>query len=140
MVAVRGPLRAHRLAAPLVAGALVLVVSLALRLRDPHGAGSWGLCPWHAITGTWCPACGSLRAVNDLTHGDVGAALSSNLLFVLAIPVVAALWIRWTIDSWRGSTRIVDVARVRSLTVGGAAVLVVFWVVRNTTFGAWLAP
>ena len=29
--------------------------------------------------GFYCPGCGGLRAVNDLTHGDVGAALSSNL-------------------------------------------------------------
>ena len=33
---------------------------------------SWGLCPSAAL-GFSCPGCGGLRAVNDLTHGDVGA-------------------------------------------------------------------
>ena len=45
------------------------------------------------MTGAWCPGCGSLRAVNDLTHGDVLAAASSNLVLVLALPVLALLWV-----------------------------------------------
>ena len=35
-----------------------------------------------AAVGIWCPACGGLRAVNDLTNGDVLGAASSNLVFV----------------------------------------------------------
>ena len=45
--------------------------TIALRLRDPHDSGSWGYCPWKLLTGLDCPGCGALRAVNDLTHGDL---------------------------------------------------------------------
>ena len=55
-------------------------------------SGSWGLCPTKLLTDLDCPVCGALRAVNDLTHLDVGAALSSNLVLVLAVPVVLVLW------------------------------------------------
>ena len=42
-----------------------------LHLRDPHEQGSYGFCPFLALTGHPCPGLRGLRAVNDLTHGDV---------------------------------------------------------------------
>ena len=51
-------------------------------------AGSWGYCPWLALTGQYCPGCGSLRAVNDLDHGDLLGAASSNLVFVAMVPLL----------------------------------------------------
>ena len=41
--------------------------------------------PILAITGRPCPGCGGLRAVNDLTNGDVAGALSSNLMAVALV-------------------------------------------------------
>lgn len=123
----------------LVAGGL-LAASVALHLRDPHEAGSWGFCPWLALTGTYCPGCGGLRAVNDLTHGDVLAAASSNLLFVGSLPFLAVWWLRSLVDGWRGSRRPVS---DRAAYVALAVVLsltVLFWVVRNLPFAAWLTP
>ena len=37
---------------------------------DPHTSGRYPTCPFHAVTGLWCPGCGGLRAVHDLTHGS----------------------------------------------------------------------
>jgi hypothetical protein len=113
--------------------------TLALRVRDPHEKNSWGLCPSAAL-GFWCPGCGGLRAVNDLTHGDVGAALSSNLLVTLLIPVVALGLLVWLVDRWQGRTRRFDAALVTRLTVAFCVTAVAFAVVRNLSFGAWLAP
>ena len=56
---------------PLLLAGGVLAASVLLHLRDPHRSGSWGYCPWLMLTGTYCPGCGGLRAVNDLAHGDV---------------------------------------------------------------------
>ena len=81
---------------------MAAVGALALHLRDPHEQGAWGLCPFHAMTGLWCPGCGSLRAVNDLTNGDLLGALSSNLVLVLALPLVALWWGRWLHTEWTG--------------------------------------
>ena len=47
------------------------------------------LCPFHAATGLYCPLCGSLRGVGDLAHGHVMAALGSNLLLVVTLPLLA---------------------------------------------------
>ena len=132
--------RWDRVKGPALLGAAVLGASLLLHLRDPHRAGSWGYCPWLLLTGTYCPGCGGLRAVNDLTDGDVAAAASSNLLFVASIPVLVLWWTRTTVDRWRGVVRQARPLRHVVLACSFAAVAIVFWVARNTDAGTWLAP
>jgi len=123
--------RAHRLASPLAVGAITAAATLALRLRDPHVSGAWGGCPTKLLTDLDCPLCGSLRAVNDLTHLDLGAALSSNLVFVLAVPLILLLWGRRLVACWRGGDAMRPLAIPPWVWVGGLVVLTVFTVVRN---------
>ena len=131
--------RGRRMLAPgLTIGGLALA-TLALHLRDPHEGGSWGFCP-SAAMGFYCPGCGGLRAVNDLTHGDVGAALSSNILVTLLIPVVSLGLLVWVVDRWQGRIREPNAGRITRATVLLCVVAVAFAIVRNTSFGAWLAP
>ena len=119
----------------------MLLAALALNLRDPHVSRSWGMCPTKFLTGFECPGCGGLRAVNDLTNFDIFAALSSNLLVVAAIPVVALLWLRWVRDAWSGA---LVGSRPQTLTTPVVTLILVsmliFTVLRNLPVGAWLAP
>lgn len=132
--------RLRRLAPPLLLAGGLLAASVALHLRDPHQSGSWGFCPWLVLTGTHCPGCGGLRAVNDLTRGDVAAAASSNLLFVASLPGIAVMWLRSVAHRWTGVRRQVP-GWVTTLSASVALVsILVFWVVRNLPFGGWLAP
>lgn len=123
--------RARRLASPLAIGGVVAAATLALRLRDPHMSGAWGGCPTKLLTDLDCPLCGSLRAVNDLTHLDVGAALSSNLLLVLAVPAILFFWGRRLVACWRGGEAVRPLAIPSWVWVAGLVVLTVFTVVRN---------
>ena len=132
--------RWQRVRAPTLLAAGVLGASVLLHVRDPHASGSWGFCPWLLLTGTACPGCGGLRAVNDLTHGDLAAAASSNLLFVGSIPLLVLLWGRWLTDRWRGMRRQTSSRTALACTGLFVAVTITFWVVRNLSFAAWLAP
>lgn len=120
-------------------GAVGLGAAVLLHLHDPHSSGSYGFCPFLALTGRPCPGCGGLRAVNDLTRGDFVAAVSSNVLAVAAVGVLSVAWVLWVVRRMRGQND-------RMIVVGpnvGAAILVtlvVFGIVRNTPWGAWLAP
>jgi hypothetical protein len=125
---------------PVLVAGVLLAASVALHLRDPHQSGSYGFCPWLALTGTYCPGCGGLRAVNDLTHGDVLAAASSNLLFVTSLPFVALWWLRSFVDGWRGMPRHVSDRTAYVVLVVVLASTMVFWVLRNLPFASWLAP
>ena len=98
------------------------------------------MCPSAAL-GLSCPGCGGLRAVNDLTHGDLGAAASSNLLLVVADPVrrgPARRCGRSTAGAAPAAT--IPWKRLRPLVPVLLAVVLVFTVVRNLAVGAWLAP
>ncbi|WP_028650647.1 DUF2752 domain-containing protein [Nocardioides halotolerans] len=131
--------RGRRMVAPLTTIGALSLATLALRLRDPHESGSWGYCPSGAM-GIYCPGCGGLRAVNDLTHGDLGAALSSNIVVTVLIPVAVAFLALWAVDRWRGHQRQLSWSRYKPVVYALVTVLVIFTVMRNTGPGAWLAP
>lgn len=125
----------------LAATATVAVAGLAaVRVRDPHVPGSWGLCPVALLTGFACPGCGALRAGHALSGGDVLGALSSNALAVGLLVLGVAVWVTVLVALVRG--RDLDLSRHvtgrRALVL--AAVVAAFTVLRNTTAGGWLAP
>jgi len=131
--------RWERVAAPALTIGGLAAATLALHVRDPHENYSWGLCPSAAL-GFACPGCGGLRAVNDLTNGDVSAALSSNLLVTLLVPVATVLLGLWAVDRWRGRPDRWSVAQARPVAYGFLVVLALFTLARNLPAGSWLAP
>jgi hypothetical protein len=131
--------RAERMRSPLLALGGLAAATVALHLRDPHVSHSWGVCPLYALTGLYCPGCGGLRGVNDLSNGHVGAAASSNLLLVLLAPVVLVLLGRWVHASWRGHDVRVVPPVPRWLGTGLILGTVAFTILRNLP-GSWLAP
>jgi hypothetical protein len=134
---VRSPETARRLGSPMLVGGALVAGCVALRIVDP--AGGPPICPFKAWTGLDCPGCGATRAAHQLLNGHVGAALSLNAAFVLAVPLV--LW-------WLGA-RLVPMVRGRTLPAPNLgptvlkvmiAALLVFSVVRNLPVSpfAWL--
>lgn len=137
--AARQASRAELLRAPAVVGALGLGAAVLLHLRDPHDSGSYGYCPFLTVTGLPCPGCGGLRAVNDLSRGDLGAALSSNVLAVALVVFLAVAWVVWAARRSRGR----DVPMVQLSTRAAwvvVPVIAAFGILRVTPWGSWLAP
>ena len=58
-------------------------------LLDPSTSDIYPPCPFLALTGFYCPGCGTLRALHQLTLGHPVAALDLNPLMVLLLPFVA---------------------------------------------------
>lgn len=108
-------------------------------LIDPNQPGHYPTCPFYAITGYYCPGCGSLRMAHALTHGHVAEAFGRNALTFLTLPVLAYLWVRWAIAARQGTPLQVKILRPWVI-IAFAVVSVVFWVVRNLPVGHALAP
>jgi Protein of unknown function (DUF2752) len=125
---------------PLSVGALGLAAAGYLTAVDPARPGHYPSCPFHLLTGKYCPGCGGLRALHDLLHGQLIAAISSNLLVVLALPVVVGLWAVWTWGRLSGSGRAERVRTPTWLWVALGACMLVFGVLRNLPASSWLAP
>ena len=126
--------RLRRLVGPVGTALGVLAATAYIRSVNPNEPGHYPLCPTLALLGIDCPGCGGLRATHALAHGDIGAALDNNALFVVLVPVVIGLWAVWTYRAWTG----VSPARTprRELISRGAptaflVVMMVFAVVRN---------
>ena len=119
-------------------GAAAAVGVLALAVRDPHEPGSWGFCPVRLGLGVDCPGCGGLRAVHDLTQGDLAAAFSSNAVIVGLLPLVAALWVVWLVRRWGGRPMPGSSRAQLVVGVATAALLLVFGVARNLPGLEWL--
>lgn len=117
---------------PVLAGAGVAGAVAVLRFRDPHVAGSYGVCPLLAVTGFDCPLCGGLRATNLLAHGNVAGAFDSNAFFVASVPLLVGLWVWWLMAGagWARGPRWGS-TRSNAVVFGGLALLLAFGVVRN---------
>ena len=115
-------------------GALAL-----LHFRDPHQSGSYGYCPFLLLTGQPCPGCGGLRAMNNFTHGDVIAALSSNAMAVVLLAVMSVAGIVWFYRRWRGQPAPL-LGRKSPVLWGLVAAFTLFGVFRWTPWGAWFLP
>lgn len=131
------PRRLARWSPRLLTGAVLVGALSLVALVDPHRSGRYPLCPWHAMTGTWCPGCGGLRAVHDLAHGQVAAAAGENLLVVALVPILALWWISTRVGPWSGRRRLVLNPRAVAFV---AVVALTFTVLRNLPIGAGLAP
>ncbi|MDX1658847.1 MAG: DUF2752 domain-containing protein [Nitriliruptorales bacterium] len=128
----------YPLLAPLSAAAMGLATVGALLVIDPNEAGHYPTCPFLAATGLQCPGCGTLRAIHALLHGDPVAAVGFNVLSVAMLPVLLWAWGGWTRSSLRGRPRAPTIPA--PVVFAFVAVVVAFWVLRNTPAFAYLAP
>lgn len=63
-----------------------------LRRIDPNVAGNpLPPCPFLALTGLFCPGCGSTRCLHALVNFDLTGALAMNPLLVVSLPPLALL-------------------------------------------------
>lgn len=130
--------RGRRLLRPAgVALATAAVVGVVAAV-DPNEPGHYPTCPWLALTDTYCPGCGSLRAVHALAHGDVGTAMARNPLAVLTFAWLAVWFAVWTTRMWTGRqrTRMAPAWVLHSIL----GVVVGYWVLRNVPGWTWLSP
>lgn len=99
-------------------------------------------CPFHLLTGLHCPGCGSGRALAALLRLDIGAALGYNVLFVIALPLMAYYLLKQYIVLVfrRDLLPLFDMSARGMMTV--LILLVAFWVLRNIPVFpfTWLAP
>ncbi len=113
-------------------GGLLLGALAYVGLVDPHRPHSaFPACPFKVLTGWNCPACGGLRMMHDLLHGDVAAAVVDNVFLLLGLPAMAF----WVLLRMRRAKPVFTPAALVVL-----AVLAVTWTVVRNLPGFPLVP
>lgn len=109
---------------------LALAGLVALFVLDPARSPVFPPCPFHAMTGLHCPGCGTLRALHQLLHGNLLAALGLNPLTVLLLPPIAYSFLSGMVRvvSGRAAPRVLLPAAWIWTLLG---VIVLFWIARN---------
>ena len=82
----------------LAIGAMVVVVYFVL---DPTKVAIFPPCLFHQLTGLDCPGCGAQRALHQLLHGHLIAAIRLNAMFVVSLPLFAWIGFRFLVRSLR---------------------------------------
>lgn len=96
-------------------------------------------CPFHALTGLYCPGCGVSRMALALLRFDLAAAFRANVALCLLLPALALLFL------WRGihylRTGEWETPRWQSALLWAMiALLLLFGVLRNLPALSFLAP
>lgn len=119
-----------------------LMLGVVLHVADPSDATSFPVCPFYAITGLYCPGCGTLRCLHALLHADLRSALDYNLLTVLFVPMLLAAWVSVGLAGIRGRHPPLawNLPRWAGWVFGVAFGL--FWILRNVPLEpfSWMAP
>jgi hypothetical protein len=119
-------------------GATAAAALAVLATQNPT-AGNLPRCPFHAVTGLWCPGCGTQRGLHALLHGDLVGAVGYNALMVLALPLVVYAYVAWASHAF--GPRVLSKPRLPPVVMRFLPALVIgFAVVRNVPVGHALAP
>ena len=111
-----------------------------LRRFDPNAADSpFPPCMFNALTGFYCPGCGTTRALHALAHFDVPGAMAMNPMLVVSLPVIALL-LAWS-GGWQPRW-LHPLMRVLGEPKFWLVLLPGYWIARNLPWFpfTWLAP
>ena len=114
---------------PLLALAILPCLALVI-VRDPAEPGFFPPCPFLVLTGLYCPGCGTLRSLHQLSNGHLLPALGLNPLAVLTLPFIGYAFLSAVLLSTTGRRPpavFLPAAWIWAL-LGG---IVLFWVLRN---------
>ena len=130
--------RVGRLRSP----ALVLAASAAsfayIGSVSPYASGNYPACPLYAVTGFYCPGCGSLRSLHSLANADIVASFARNPIMPPLLLILALVFLRWVVLRWKGERLTWEPPAWVPIAIGVG--VVVYGVARNLPGLAFLSP
>jgi hypothetical protein len=87
------------------------------------------VCPFHALTGLYCPGCGTARAIHQLLHGHLLRALSLNPLMIISLPFLGYSLAAFIFGKSESGKKYSNWRTVWDRSV--LFIVLIYWVLRN---------
>lgn len=123
-------MRCRRLRYPAATAGAGVAALTTLYVLDPSERTVFFPCPFRLVTGLDCPLCGGLRMTHEFLHGHLAAAADHNLLALVALPVIVAVWGAWVLRRWRGTSQAGGIPP-RWVPLSMGLVLIAWTILRN---------
>ncbi|TJY34062.1 DUF2752 domain-containing protein [Pontimicrobium aquaticum] len=97
---------------------------------NPSETNMFPKCPVYAVTGIYCPGCGSQRAAHQILNGNLIEGLRHNYLIALLGLVLLYQAFMFIINNVlnKGITNLLHQSKV---TMSILVIIILFWVLRN---------
>lgn len=122
-------------------GSLAIFLGILYYIYDPSEVAIFPSCPFHSLTGMYCPGCGSQRALHSLLHLDIQKTLSYNLLFIpMGLVVIYNTGIE--LYNTRANNKMKNLVYTTWFPLVILAIVILFWIFRNLPYEPFthLAP
>ena len=115
----------------IIIGTAVIAILLMYFFLDARVGDIFPHCPFHTLTGFYCPGCGSQRALSSLLHADFLQAINFNVLLVISLPFLIYAAIVAVVNAFKkqqvNQKIFYSPFFVKTLLV----VVIAFWILRN---------
>jgi Protein of unknown function (DUF2752) len=120
---------------------VIVVAAIILYFYNPSSSSIYPPSPFRALTGLYCPGCGTLRALHQLLHGHILKAFELNPLMMFAMPYLIYSYVSYSAPVILGQ-KIPQIFIKPNWIWLILKIILGYWVLRNIPFApfSWLAP
>jgi Protein of unknown function (DUF2752) len=122
-------IKEHRLKSVAIIGGGIIAVYY-LYAYNPATSLLYLPCPFHMLSGFYCPGCGSLRALHHLLHGHLTMAFWLNPLMILSLPFLGYSFLSYLMTGIRGRS-LPNIFVPASCIRVYLGIVLLFWSLRN---------
>jgi len=96
----------------------------------PHDSPFFPRCVFYALTGLYCPGCGTGRGILRMLRGDVLGGFRQNWLLLIGLPILALADVNAVLALF-GRRPLVDFDRIKGLAFALFIAILAYWALRN---------
>ncbi len=114
-------------------GVLAFALTYFYFMYNPSELGLFPKCPFYAITGLYCPGCGSQRAVHQFLNGQILEGLQHNFLILILALVLFYDGLLFLLNHFikKPLKNLLHQSRITNLIL---IIILTFWILRNINF------
>ncbi len=116
---------------------ILAIIAAVLYFLPPSETKLFPGCPWHMLTGTYCPGCGSVRGVTEIVNGNLFGLWNQNPLAMVLAPIIIYAAIRKVVEAV-AAYQMPAILTPQWVYVVLLIMILAYWVLRN--FIPYLAP